>query len=324
MKLNGLTMSWNDYLKPLLVIVGPTAVGKTKLSIELARVLGGEIISADSRYFYRGMDIGTAKPTNEERKSVQHHLIDIADPNETWSLAKFQNEAKIIIKEIQERGNLPILVGGTGQYIHAVVQSWSMPAQERNDKLRSILENDVKSKGKDNLYEFLKLVDPEAAANIDFRNFRRTLRAVEVILLTGKKFSDQRKITSSPYRRKIIGIKMERQELYAKIDFRIEEMFKYGLIDEVRNLVEKGYSPNLSSMSAIGYREICNYLQNEISLEEAKLLMKRKTRQYVRRQANWFKENDPHIRWFVSTEMDINPLIDYIQSDTGWQLPDKE
>ncbi|PKN87634.1 MAG: tRNA (adenosine(37)-N6)-dimethylallyltransferase MiaA [Chloroflexi bacterium HGW-Chloroflexi-8] len=317
-------MSWNDYPKPLLVIVGPTAAGKTKLSIELARVLDGEIISADSRYFYRGMDIGTAKPTYDERKSVQHHLIDIADPNETWSLAKFQNEAKIIINEIQERDHLPILVGGTGQYIQAVVQSWSMPAQERNDNLRSVLENKVKSKEKDNLYEFLKIVDPEAAAHIDFRNFRRTLRAVEVILLTGKRFSDQRKISSSPFSRKIIGINLDRTQLYARIDYRIEEMFKNGFVDEVRNLVEQGYSSDLSSMTAIGYREICNYLRNEISLDEAKVIMKRNTRQYVRRQANWFKENDPHIHWFLSNKMDFNQLIDYIQSDKGWQLPDKE
>jgi len=315
-------MSWNDHPKPLIVIVGPTAVGKTKLSIDLATILKGEIVSADSRYFYRGMDIGTAKPTNEEQKSVQHHLINVANPDETWSLAKFQNESKKIINEIQVRGNLPILVGGTGQYIQAVVQSWSMPAQERNDALRTVLENDVKEKGKDNLYEFLKIVDPEAAGNIDPRNFRRTLRAVEVILLTGKKFSDQRKITSSPYSRKIIGINLERLELYARIDFRIEEMFTNGFVDEVRNLVEQGYSSNLSSMSAIGYREICNYLRKEISLDDAIMLMKRNTRQYVRRQANWFKENDPNIRWFSANKLDMNQLVDYIQSDSGWQLPD--
>jgi tRNA dimethylallyltransferase len=317
-------MFWNNFVNPLLVIVGPTAVGKTKLSIELAAELSAEIVSADSRYFYRGMDIGTAKPDRDEMKSVPHHLMNVADPDETWSLAKFQAEAQRIIAEIHNRNKLPVLVGGTGQYIQAVVQAWSMPGLERNDELRAILEQEVKNKERDHLYEFLKIADPEAAAHIDPRNVRRTLRAVEVILLTGRRFSEQRRVTSSPYSRKVIGLILDRPQLYARIDLRIEEMISRGFVDEVQKILANGYSPSLSSMTAIGYREICNYLQGDMTLEEAITLMKRNTRQYVRRQANWFKATDPQIRWFSADQVDLDQIIAYIQAEEGWQKAEIE
>ncbi|NTW44868.1 MAG: tRNA (adenosine(37)-N6)-dimethylallyltransferase MiaA [Anaerolineaceae bacterium] len=315
-------MYWNSIANPLIIIVGPTASGKTALSIELAKILKGEIISADSRYFYRGMDIGTAKPTKTEMQSIPHHLIDVAEPEETWSLAKFQTEALRIIDHIHSREMMPILVGGTGQYIHSVMHSWSMPAQERNDHLRAILEKEVIDKGRDNLYEYLKCVDPLAASQIDNRNFRRTLRAVEVILLTGHRFSDQRRISSSKYNRKLIGLKIERNELYARIDQRIEKMIENGFIEEVKDLISKGYSPINSSMSAIGYREIYQFVNGAVSLDEAIVLMKRNTRQFVRRQANWFKENDPQIQWFTHHDEMLNEIIRYIQSNDGWLAPD--
>lgn len=322
MKLSGLKMYWNNIVNPLIIIVGPTASGKTALSIELAKAFKGEIVSADSRYFYRGMDIGTAKPTNSEMQSVPHYMIDVSEPDETWSLAKFQNEAFKVIDQIHSRDRLPILVGGTGQYIHSVLHAWSMPAQERNDHLRAILEKEVVVRGRDNLYEYLKCVDPIAASQIDKRNFRRTLRAVEVILLTGHRFSDQRRISSSKYSRKTIGIKIERHELYTRIDQRIEKMIEDGFVDEVKKLIMNGYSPINSSMSAIGYREIYQYVHGTISLDEAIVLMKRNTRQFVRRQANWFKENDPQIQWFTNHDELLSEIIRYIHSNDGWLAPD--
>lgn len=314
-------MSWNDKIRPLVVIVGPTAVGKTWLSIELAGQLSGEIISADSRYFYKGMDIGTAKPTQTEMKNITHHLINVASIDETWSLAKFTFEAQKAILKIHAEQHLPLLVGGSGQYIRAVVDSWQMPPQIRDDSLRSVLEKAKQLAGRDILYLFLQKVDPEAAKEIDPRNVRRTLRAVEVILKTGHLFSSQRQKSSSIFTRKTIGLIVDRNVLYQRIDQRIEKMLANGFVDEVKSLIDQGYSPDLSSMSAIGYREICAYLNGKMSLDEAIVLMKRNTRQFVRRQSNWFRKSDPAIRWFQQDETNIDEIIKFIQSDEGWLLP---
>lgn len=282
---------------PLLVILGPTAVGKSEFAIQLAERLDGEIVSADSRLLYRGMDIGTAKPTPEERARVPHHLIDVADPDETWSLGRFQQEAQVVIEDIYRRGHLPFLVGGTGQYVRAVIEGWQPPAVEGNVRLRQVLEEMEKARGGCWLYEKLKKIDPQAAASIDPRNLRRTVRALEVILLTGRRFSEQRTQSESPYRLLLLGLRRPRAELYARIDARIEAMFQAGLLEETRRLLEQGYSPELPALSAIGYRECIAVLQGKISIEEAKALMKRATRRYVRHQANWFKESDPRIHW---------------------------
>lgn len=283
---------------PVAVIVGPTAVGKTETSIHLARALGGEIVSADSRLFYRGMDIGTAKPTPAERAGIPHHLIDVADPHETWSLAMFQRAAQTAIAEIHARGRLPIIVGGTGQYIRAVTHGWSPPPTPPNDTLRRILENLATQHSPYWLHEKLNLLDPTAAATIDPRNLRRTVRALEVIFTTGQRFSAQRSQTHSPYHLLAIGLTRPRPELYARIDARIEKMFADGLLDETHRLLERGYTPNLPAMSAIGYREAAAVLSGAMSMDEAITQMKRLTRIFVRRQANWFKENDPEINWF--------------------------
>ncbi|MEJ5224591.1 MAG: tRNA (adenosine(37)-N6)-dimethylallyltransferase MiaA [Anaerolineales bacterium] len=283
---------------PVAVIVGPTAVGKTEASIQLARRMDGEIVSADSRLFYRGMDIGTAKPTREEMGDIPHHLIDVADPDETWSLAMFQQAAQQAIAGIHSRGRLPIIVGGTGQYIRAVTHGWSPPAAPPNEALRRALENLSAQYGLYWLHEKLRLLDPAAAASIDPRNVRRTIRALEVIFSTGRRFSDQRSQTDSPYRLLTLGLTRPRPELYARIDARIEKMFADGLLDETRRLLERGYTPDLPAMSAIGYREAAAVLRGEMSLDEAIVQMKRLTRMFVRRQANWFKENDPAITWF--------------------------
>ncbi len=287
---------------PLIVVVGPTAVGKTEISIQLAERLDGEIVSADSRLFYRGMDIGTAKPTPEERRRVPHHLIDVANPDKTWSLAVFQHAAAQAIADIHRRGRLPFLVGGTGQYIHAVTHGWSPPATEPDPRLRNALEGLAETQGKDWLHGRLARLDPAAAAAIDPRNLRRTVRALEVVFSTGRRFSDQRGQADSAYRLLTIGLIRPRPELYARLDARIEAMFAAGLLDEVRGLLAKGYSPDLPTMSAIGYRECALVVQGKMSLEDAKIQMRRLTRVFVRRQANWFKAEDAEIHWFEAGE----------------------
>jgi tRNA dimethylallyltransferase len=234
---------------PLVVIVGPTAVGKTALAIELARIFTGEIISADSRLFYRGMDIGTAKPSPAERRGIPHHLIDMVDPHETFSLAVFQQEVSRLLDEIRKRGRLPFLVGGTGQYL-------------------------LEEIGGQALHDRLALLDPQAAEAIDPRNVRRTVRALEVILTTGERFSEQRRKLEPPAGQILIGLTCPRPELYERIDRRIEAMIADGLVAEVKGLLAKGYSPDLPSLSAIGYQEIGRYLRGEITLDEAIVLMK--------------------------------------------------
>ena len=283
---------------PLILIVGPTAVGKTELSIQLAEKFNGEIISADSRLFYRGMDIGTAKPSPEEMARVPHHLIDIVNPDETLSLAVFQQKAKEIITGIHKRGKLPILVGGTGQYVRAVTEGWSPPEVTPDERLRKVLEALAEEQSPYWLHDKLRMLDPAAADKIDARNVRRTVRALEVILTTGRKFSAQRGQTQSPYHLITIGLIRPREELYRRVDERIDLMFADGLVDEVKGLLAQGYSPSLPSMSAIGYRETIRVAKGEWVVDQAKVEMRRMTRIFVRRQANWFKESDPQIRWF--------------------------
>lgn len=282
---------------PAILIVGPTAVGKTELALRLAEQMNGEIVSVDSRLFYRGIDIGTAKPSKEEMARVPHHLIDIVNPDETLSLAIFQEKAHEVITQIHSRGNLPFLVGGTGQYIRAVTQGWSPPEVMPNDKLRSVLESLAETKGKEWLYAKLKILDSQAAQSIDLRNVRRTIRALEVIFTTGKRFSEQRRQDDSPYHLITIGLTRPREELYQRVDERIEKMFADGLLDEVKGLLDRGYSPALPSMSAIGYRECVSVVKGQMTLEQAKVEMRRLTRIFVRRQGNWFKESDPSIHW---------------------------
>lgn len=310
------TTHHEDENKPaLVVIIGPTAVGKTGMAIELAERLGGEIVSADSRLFYRGMDIGTAKPTAEERARIPHHLIDVAEPDEIWSLAVFQRAAAGTIAGIHGRGKLPLLVGGTGQYIHAVTHGWVPPETKPDARLRAVLEDLAKTMGNDWLHKKLAIIDPASARTIDPRNLRRTIRALEVIFSTGRKFSDQRGQGASPYRLIMIGLYRPRTELYARIDARIETMFADGLLEEVRGLLARGCSPTSSTLSAIGYRECVGVLVGRMSLEEAKTQMRRLTRVFVRRQANWFKLDDPQIRWFEMRQNTREKLESYLREN---------
>jgi tRNA dimethylallyltransferase len=308
---------------PLILLVGPTAVGKTELALQLAELLNAEIVSADSRLFYRGLDIGTAKPTKEEQMRAPHHLIDVANPDETWSLALFQQRAREAITGIHGRGRLPLLVGGTGQYVRAVTEGWTPPEALPDARLRQALEKLAQERGRAWLYERLRLLDPAAAQNIDARNLRRTVRALEVILSTGRRFSEQRGQADSPYALLTIGLIRPRPELYARIDARIEAMFEVGLLEEVRGLLAKGYSPELPSMSGIGYRECCQVLNGQMTIEQAKVEMRRLTRAFVRRQSNWFKPSDARIHWFGAGEPELlNRVVTLIEANVRAQRID--
>jgi tRNA dimethylallyltransferase len=302
---------------PLILLVGPTAVGKTEVAIQLAERIDGEIVSADSRLFYRGMDIGTAKPSPAQRARLPHHLIDIADPDEILSLAVFQKLATDAIADIHSRGRLPLLVGGTGQYVRAVTEGWRPPEVKPDEGLRAELEAEREEKGNDFLHERLRSLDPEAAAGIDPRNVRRTIRALEVILTTKGKFSEQRRKGDSAYRLITVGLTRPRAELYARIDARIESMFEAGLLDEVRGLLAKGYSPALPTMSAIGYRECVGVIEGRLTAEQARVEMRRLTRIFVRRQANWFKESDRSIKWFTVGDGVVPAIEGHLRTAVG-------
>jgi tRNA dimethylallyltransferase len=310
---------------PLILIIGPTAVGKTELAIQLAERLNGEIVSADSRLFYRGMDVGTAKPTREELTRVPHHLIDIADPDEILSLAVFQQKAREAIADIHTRNKIPFLVGGTGQYVRAVTEGWTPPEVKPDEKLRDELGRLKDEKGIYWLHDKLRNLDPDAAEKIDARNFRRTIRALEVIMTTGRRFSEQRGQSESPYHLITIGLTRPRAELYERVDQRIDMMFASGFLDEVKRLLAapRGYSPSLPTLSAIGYREGIRVVNGELSEEQAKAEMRRITRVFVRRQANWFKESDPNIKWFRVETGVVDEIESYIlkaAEDGGWSI----
>ncbi|MCK4801290.1 MAG: tRNA (adenosine(37)-N6)-dimethylallyltransferase MiaA [Anaerolineales bacterium] len=298
---------------PLIVIVGPTAVGKTEISLRVAECLRGEIISADSRLFYRGMDIGTAKPTREDQNRVPHHLIDVASPDQEWSLAVYLPKAIAVIQQIQQRKNIPFLVGGTGQYIQAIVEGWEIPAIKPDPRLRKAIQRWAGQIGIEGIRERLKALDPIAAEGIDGPNLRRMIRALEVIFSSGKRFSDQKTKSGSQFHIFQLGLIRPREELFQLIDLRINHMLEQGLVNEVQALLDAGFSPELSSMSAIGYKQIIKHLTGEISLDEAIRQIKSKTRNYVRQQANWFQIEDPGIRWFSASTDPTEEIIVEIQ-----------
>ena len=276
--------------------------------------MDGEIVSADSRMFYRGMDIGTAKPSLQYRNRVPHHLIDITEPDQPWSLATFQDSAHQAMIEIHARGHLPMLVGGTGQYLRAVIQDWQLPGVEPDWRLREALDDWAGEIGSAGLHRRLGVIDPQAASSIEPRNLRRSIRALEVIFTTGIRFSEQRRSGSSRYQVLQVGLNMPRAVLYERIDRRIESMLESGLVDEVKNLLERGFPPDLPVFSAIGYRQIIAYLQGSLALSEAEMGIKRTTRVLVRRQANWFKADDPGIHWFDLSTTGVDSIVEFIRS----------
>lgn len=275
----------------LLVLVGPTAVGKTNLSLDIAERFGCEIISGDSMQVYRRMDIGTAKAPEAERRGIPHHLIDIHEPDYPFSVAEFQERARTLIQEIHARGNLPFIVGGTGLYIESVCYDFQFNEAGSDEVYREQLGVFADVHGEEALHDLLKEADPQSAERIHPNDRRRTIRALEVKHLSGVSLSEQQagQTRESPYETILIGLTMDRDMLYNRIERRIDQMLEAGLIEEVRSLLAEGCGQGLVSMQGLGYKEIAKYIEGEYSLEEAVELLKRNTRRFAKRQLSWFR-----------------------------------
>jgi tRNA dimethylallyltransferase len=285
-------------MKRLIAIVGPTGIGKSRLALRLAGIFKGEIVGADSRQVYRYLDIGTAKPTPQELASVPHHLIDIINPDEAFSLALYQRLANTAIEDIFRRGKLPFLVGGTGLYVKAVLEGWQIPGVSPDRDFRYNVEKKASEQSIDEIYQELVTADPDAAAKIDRRNVRRVTRALEVYAKAGKAFSRLGGKVSPDFVPFIIGLTAERPELYRRVDRRVDRMIEQGLVSEVENLLKAGYDFSLPAMSGIGYRQIGQYLKGELTLAAAIQKIKTETHRFIRHQYAWFRLNDEKIHWF--------------------------
>ena len=303
-----------EEINKVLFIVGPTAVGKSKLAIELAKKLNGEIISADSMQVYIGMDIGTAKPAREELEEVPHHLINLIAPDKSWSVSDFVNNAKTLIEDICGKGKLPIVVGGTGLYLNALIEGYSFPEIKKDVQVRLKLEHEAKVFGSLHLYERLKKIDPDTAANIHYNDTKRIIRALEVYELTGHPMSLLRTkdAESLEFKPVIIGLELDRHELYKRIEARIDEMLSKGLVDEVSGLIKEGYDPKLTSMQAIGYKEVAEHLHGKYTYDELVNILKQNTRNFAKRQLTWFRRFK-NVNWFDVEKLKLGDIIDLIQ-----------
>ncbi|HET7521946.1 MAG TPA: tRNA (adenosine(37)-N6)-dimethylallyltransferase MiaA [Bacillales bacterium] len=303
----------------LVAIVGPTAVGKTKVSIQLAKAVGGEIINGDSMQVYKGMDIGTAKITEEEMEGVPHHLFDFKHPTESYSASEFQTLARPLVTEINQRNQVPIVVGGTGLYIKSLTHGYDFSAADADSLFREQMEAFARENGAEKLYERLREVDPQSAEKIHPHNVRRVIRALEIHHTTGIPASRQRKRKQqSPYILATVGLTMDREVLYRRINERVDQMIENGLIEEVRRLYENGVR-DCPSVQAIGYKEIYSYFQGECTKEEAIRQLKKNSRRYAKKQYTWFRRQ-MEVRWFDMTAGDIDKKISAIMQFVAGKL----
>jgi len=289
-------------MKKVILVVGPTSVGKTDLSLILANKINGEIVSADSRQIYKGMDIGTDKPSEEIRMRVKHYMMDIVEPDEYYSAGRYSREARQVIDKVISEGKYPIVVGGAGLYIRALTNG-IFPEIKKDYNVKRELRERVKREGIKNLYDYLKRIDPQSASHLSPKDTQRIVRAVEVFEVTGKPFSEFLNIECTPIKHNLlfIGLKRDRAELYQRIEKRVDLMIKRGLVEEVKMLRKKGYDRDLDSMRAVGYREIHQHLDEEITLDEAINLIKQRSRNYAKRQITWFN-NEKRINVFQVSE----------------------
>lgn len=285
-------------MQRVIAVVGPTAVGKTKLSIDIARRLNTEIISGDSMLVYRNMDIGTAKPDLAERNGVTHHLIDILDPAEEYSVADFQKNAALLIEQLNNQNKIPIIAGGTGLYVKALLEGYRFNTEAANEKLRQELQNLAADKGPETLYNRLTALDPKTASRLHPNDVRRVIRAIEVIMSSGRSVSQEKEgRTACIYDTAVIGLMMERPLLYRRIDRRVEIMIEQGLISEVASLLNRGISPGAQAMKGIGYKEVICYLKGEADLPATVSAIQQATRNFAKRQMTWYRRM-PYIEWF--------------------------
>jgi tRNA dimethylallyltransferase len=292
-------------MKCLVAVVGPTAAGKSQLALHLAQNFHGEIVNADSRQVYRYMDIGTAKPSHAELLLIRHHLVDLINPDESFSLAIYQRLAFEAIEDIQRRNKLPLLVGGSGLYVWSVIEGWKIPPVPPNAEFRRGLEKRAKEKGGYALFQELQKADPVAATTIMPGNLRRIIRALEIFQKTGRPVSELWQKQPPPYPILIVGLTMQRDNLYHRVDSRVDEMIKQGLVDEVKDLMAKGYGLDLPSMSGIGYKQIAIFIQGEMDLTAAIEQIKKETHRFARHQYAWFRPGDARIHWL--NEYDDTP-----------------
>jgi len=305
--------------QPLIILTGPTASGKTALSVELAKRIGGEIISADSMQVYRHMDVGSAKVTEEEMDGVPHHLIDVLDPQESFNVVTFQELAKDAMKKIYDNGHIPIIAGGTGFYIQALLYDINFTDNDGDMEYRHQLETLANEQGADMLHAMLREVDPSSAEAIHANNVKRVIRALEFYKKTGQRISDhneEERQKESPYNFAYYVLNMDRATLYNRIDLRVDKMLECGLVEEVKNLKSMGCTRDLVSMQGLGYKEILDYLNGELSLEEAVYILKRDTRHFAKRQLTWFKR-EKEVTWITQEnfEFDREKILCWMEKD---------
>ncbi|MFC0271427.1 tRNA (adenosine(37)-N6)-dimethylallyltransferase MiaA [Metabacillus herbersteinensis] len=307
--------------KKVVVLIGPTAVGKTKLSVDLALKLNGEIISGDSMQIYRGLDIGTAKIQREEMKGIPHYLVDIKDPDENYSVAEFQQSARQLIDSIDQHQKVPIIVGGTGLYIQSVLFDYQFSEAPSDPLIRTKLEEELITLGAKEMHNQLQRVDPKSSENIHANNKRRVIRALEIYQITGKTMSDylQNQKRELLYDVVLIGLTMDRELLYERIELRVDQMVEQGLIEEVKNLYNKGIR-NTQSIQAIGYKEIYEYIEGKTTLDDAIIQLKQNSRRYAKRQLTWFR-NKMDVKWFdMTTPLQYEERVDEILSYIAGKL----